>query len=177
MALDAGDKVYTLDGSISRIKQMYVTPSGQGDSRPLIPTSLEQILEWSASNGASTYNAGYVTHYAQFGVLRLMVYPTPTANDLITIFYTRLPTELVNPTDVPVIQEPYATECLVNGACFKAALFLKDPDAQLYKQLYEEAKAHLRGHLRRKQGSMTQSFRITRGDRIVPHDPSVDIRW
>lgn len=177
MATAAGSAVYTLDPTISRIKQMYITQSGNGQSRPLVPTSLEALLEWSASNGASDTNAGGVTHYSQFGLQRLYLYPTPTRVETITVFYTRLPTALSNAGDVPELQEPYVTECLVNGACFKAALFLKDPDAQLYKQLYEEAKGRLRGHLRRKQGAMTQQFRLTRGDRITPHDRSVDVRW
>lgn len=176
MTLTSGTSTYTMDTSIIRVKQMYVTPSGQARSRPLQPTSIEQILEWSASNGATVTNMGYVTHYAMFGIQDILFYPTPTAADVVTIYYVKQPTALSAVGDIPVIQEPYASNCLVEGACFQAALFLKDPDAQLYSQSFERAKQSLRAHLRRREGSMTRQFRITRGVPTVPHDPSVDTR-
>jgi hypothetical protein len=177
MTLTAGSAVYTLDSTILRIKQMYVTPVGQSQSQPLEPVSLEQLLEWSASGGASAANTGGVTHYALMGVNLIQFYPTPQAADTITVYYVRTPTALVDGTDVPVLQEPYVTECLVNGACYKAALFLKDPDAATFKQFYDAAARNLRGHLQRKKGSMTQQFRLTRGTAVVPHDPSTDLGY
>lgn len=176
MALTANTSTYTIDSAIARIKQMYVTPSGQGASRPLVPTSLEQILEWDANNGTSA-QTGSVTHYALVGIQKIRFWPTPTTADTITVYYVKLPTALSATSDVPVLQEPYVTECLVNGACFKAAVFLKDPDAALFKQLYDTSLRNLRGHLRRREGGMTKQFRVTRGDTVIPHDPSTDIRW
>lgn len=176
MTLTSGSAVYTLDTSILRIKQMYVTPSGQGQSRPLRPVSLEQILEWSASNGATASNQGSVEYYALLGTQKIHFYPTPSGTDTVTIYYVKLPTALSADADVPVLQEPYVAECLISGACYKAALFLKDPDAILFRQDYDQAIRKLRGHLRRKAGSMTKQFRITRGGTSAPHDPSTDIR-
>lgn len=177
MTLTANTAVYTLDTGLLRIKQMYVTPSGQGQSRPLVPTSLEQIFEWSASNGAAATNTGSVTHYAVFGTQNIQVYPTPSRADVITIYYVKLPTALSAAGDVPVLQEPYVSNCLVEGACFQAAMFLKDPDALLYKQNYDQAVRSLRAHLRRKEGSMTRQFRVTRAGSGIPHDPSTDVRY
>lgn len=176
MALTADKSTYTLDTSVLRIKQMYVTPSGQQQSRPLVPTSVEQILEWSASNGATSANQGSVTHFALIGTQKILFYPTPDAADVVTIYYVKLPTALSGASDVPVLQEPYVTECLVSGASYKAAVFLKDPDAELFKRDYEQSKRNLRGHLRRKHGSMTQQFRLTRDVTPAPHDPSTDVR-
>lgn len=176
MTLTSGQNVYELDDQILRIKQMYVTPSGQGPSRPLEPMSLEKILAWSASNGATPSNGGSVTHYALVGVNLIHFYPTPASADTVTVYYVKAPPPLVDDTDVPVIPEPYITECLTNGACYKAAIFLKDPDAPTFKQDYELAKRNLRGHLRRKAGAMTKQFNITRGGNLTPHDPSTDIR-
>lgn len=176
MTMTASTAVYTLDAGVLRIKQMYVTPSGQGQSRPLVPTSIEQILEWSSSNGASSSNTGSVTHYALLGTQNIQFYPTPASADVVTIYYVKLPTALSGAGDVPVLQEPYVSNCLVEGACFQAAMFLKDPDVMLYKRNYDEAMKSLRGHLRRKEGSMTRQFRLTRGDSVVPHDRSTDVR-
>lgn len=175
MTMTAAQAVYTLDTSISRIKQMYVTPSGQGPSRPLQPTSIEQILEWSASNGATQTSNGSVTYYAVFGITDIQFYPTPAAADVVTVYFVKLPTALSGDSDVPALGEPYASNCLVEGACFEAALFIKDPDAQLYKLRYDDAVKKLRGHLRRREGSMTRQFRDTRGGPGIPHDPSVDL--
>lgn len=168
-----GTSEYTLASSVLRIKQAYVTPSGGQQSRPLVPVSLEQVLEWLGDNpGNST-----PTHYCFVGRGKIKFFPTPAAADVVTYYYVALPTALSGSTDVPVLQEPYVTECLVNGACFKGAVFLKDPDAMLFKQLYDQALRRYRGHLRRREGSMTRQFRVTRGDVVVPHDPSVDRGW
>jgi hypothetical protein len=175
MALTANTAVYDLSTSIVRIKQMYVT-SGSGQSRPLIPTSLEQILEWRYSAGATAANGGSVTHYALFGVEKVQFYPTPTTADTVTIYYVKQPTELTADADLPILPEPYSSNLLVNGACFEAAVFLKDPDAPLFRQLYTEGIAALRAHMRKREGSMTRQFRFTRGDSVTPHDPSVDVR-
>lgn len=176
MTLTSGTAIYTLDSSLLRIKQMYVTPVGGTRSRPLEPTSIEQIIEWRTANGGSSANTGGVTHYALMGINEIEFYPTPSAADVVTVYYVKLPTALSADADVPVLQEPYVTECLENGAAYKAAVFLKDPDALLFKQDYENAKQRYRAHLRRKQGAMTQQFRITKGTVSVPHDRSTDIR-
>jgi hypothetical protein len=175
ITLTASSSVYTVATGILRVKQMYVTPSGQGASRPLQPISLEQLLEWSASNSGPV--TGGVTHYAFVGQTLIQFYPVPAAADVVTIYYVKLPTALSAAGDVPMFQEPYATECLVNGASFKAAVFLKDPDAALFKQLYDDATSRYRGHLRRREGSMTRQFRLTRGQVVTPSDPSVDMGW
>lgn len=175
MSLTANVAQYTLDAALLRIKQMYVTPSGQAQSSPLIPVSIEQILEWSASNGASVSNQGSVTHYAVLGIDQVYFYPTPQTADTITVYYVKLPTALSANADLPVLQEPYVTECLVNGASYHAAVYLKDPDSELFRRDYETARARFRGHLRRKVGAMTQQFRVT-GSEFRPSDPSVDAR-
>jgi len=177
ISLTGGTAVYTLSTSIMRIKQMYVSASADAPSRPLIPTSIEQLLEWSASNGAQATAQGSVTHYAMLGLQKIQFYPTPAASDTVTAYYVKLPTALSSASDVSVLQEPYSSKLLIEGACYQAAMFLKDPDALLYKQNYDEALRAYRGHLRRKGGAMTQAFRLTGGTAYVPHDRSVDVRY
>lgn len=171
MTLTAGATTYTLPSGAVRIKQMTVT-SGGVTFRPLVPTSIEQILEWQAQNGGIAAVNGTVSHYAILGVDEMVVWPTPSAADTITVYYVKQPTALSGSSDVPSIPEPYATRCLENGALYEAALFAKDPDAPVYKAEYEMAKRELRGHLRRMQGAMTRQFRITRGDSHRFHDRS-----
>jgi hypothetical protein len=177
MSLTAGQSTYTMASTVIRVKQMYVTAAGSGQSRPLVPTSLEQILEWSAANGANTTSQGQVTHFACWGVADITFYPTPTAADVITVYYVTLPTFLSGDGDLSVLTEPYASNCLTEGAAYQAAKFLKDPDALLYRQEYDASLKAFRGNLSRRNGSMTRQFRLTRGDRVTPHDPSTDIRY
>lgn len=174
MALTASQNIYTLDTSIGRIKQMYVTPVGSTASYPLEPVSIEEMITLNAGTAASNPNTGGPNRYAVFGINDIQFYPTPTSADTVTIYYVKFPTALSAGTDVPAIPEPYATECLVNGACYHAAIFAGDPQAQAYRQDYETAKARLRGHLRRFQGSYTRQFRTVPPQNRAPHDPSVD---
>lgn len=174
-ALTPGTYSYSLPSAVVRIKQMTITASN-GTSRPLVPVSIEQILEWQSQYATPATAYGDVTHYALIGLSKIILFPTPQAADTLNLWYVKQPTALSGSSDVPAIPEPYATRCLENGAAFELALFAKDPDAPVYKAEFELAKRQLRSHLRRVQGAMTQQFRITRGDRIAPHDPSTDIR-
>lgn len=176
MTMTAAQSVYTLDANLVRIKAMYVTPVNSTQSRPLEPISIEELLEFTAGTGIAQPNTGGPNRYALMGINTVQFYPTPSSADTITVYYVKLPTALSGNTDVTILPEPYATELLVNGACYKAAIFLKDPDAGVWQQAYEAEKMKLRGHLRRKQGAYTRSFRIVGGRIVAPHDPSVDIR-
>ncbi len=178
MTLTSGQSVYTIDATISRIKAMYCTPAGGTQLAPLQPVSIEQILLWNtATGGATAVNTGGATHYAIFGLNDIQFYPQPTAADVVTIYYVKLPTVLSAASDVPGIPEPYASNCLKSGGLYRASLYLKDPDATLYAQDFERSKQALRGHLRRKEGAGTKQFRVL-SDRpwVYPHDPSTDIR-
>lgn len=174
MACTANSYVYTLPSAAVRIKQLTFTGNGAGIDDVMIPTSIEQILEWRSNGGD---NAGQPTHYAVNGLTEIAIYPTPTSsNDTINVWYVKQPTALSGNTDTPALPEPYGTRCLENGACYEAAIFAMSPMAQTFKVEYETAKAQLRSHLRRMQGAMTRQFRVTKGDFRFPHDPSVDIR-
>lgn len=174
VALSVGTYVYTTDAAVLRIKTAWITRADGSETRALQQVSPEQIVDWRQSNGTPTGD-GVVTHYAMMGYNQLVVWPTPTAADELSLFYVGLPTALSDATDVPVIQEPYVTECLVNGACFKAALFLGDPNWEIYKKLFEEARARFRGHLNRKRGTSVLQFR-TPDVAVTPTDLSADVR-
>lgn len=175
MTLTANTSTYTLDSQIARIKQMRVTPVGSTQSLPLEPVSVEEMLVLTAGTTSSQPNTGGPNRYTVFGVDKIQFYPTPTSADTVTMYYVKYPTALSADADTPSIPEPYATELLVNGACYKGAVFADDPKAQLFQQAFEVWKDRLRGHLRRKTGSFTRQFRLTGTTGVVPHDPSVDL--
>lgn len=174
MTMTSGTATYSLDSSVVRIKQMYCTPVNGTQGRPLEPVSLEQILEWSWANANANQSGGGVRYYALFGASKIQFFPTPSDASVITIYYVKQPTALSADGDLPIIPEPYAGNIIFNGACYQASLFLKDPDAQLFKQDFERGKQQLRGHLRRREGAMTRQFRQTKQTPFRPHDPSTD---
>lgn len=176
MVMTPSTNIYTLDSSISRVKQMYVVPVNGTVSLPIEPVSIEEMIALTSGQTTGQPNTGGANRYCIFGLNDIQFYPTPSSADTVTVYYVKTPTALVANGDVPGIPEPYATECLVSGACIKAAYFVNDPDVQAYQQAYEMAKRSLRGHLRRKSGAYTKHFRLTGWSNYPPHDPSVDIR-
>lgn len=175
MALTANTNSYTLPAGIIRIKEMYVTYNGVQFS-PVRQTNLDEILRRRVAAGGASVTQGTITHYALLGLTEFEVYPSPASADVITIYYVALPTALSADADVPILQEPYVSSILSDGACALAADFKSDPQQQSYAQMYETGKAKFRAHLARRQGNQTQQFAIGGGYSWPPHDPSTDVR-
>ena len=177
MTLTAGTASYTLSSSIARIKEMYVTPVGAQQTQPLQLTTLDYILRRRQSTGGTAVATGYTSHYALLGINDLELFPTPQAADVLTIWYVALPTALSAGTDVPILQEPYASKVLEYGALAEAADFKGDPAEQEYRGLYEQWLQRYRAHLNRKRGTQPGQFQVFPGRSYPPHDPSRDVCW
>lgn len=171
----AGTDTYTLASTIERIINIYVTPVGALRSRALQLTSIEDIINRKVGTTTSSDQGYLVTHYALLGIDQLVVWPTPQAADVATVYYVSLPTALSGNTDVPILHEPWASKLLFYGACADAASFKGDPDQQNYAALFEMWLGRYRTHLNRKRGESTTQFRIASGPFLPPHDPSTDI--
>lgn len=167
---------YTLSASISRLKTVVSTPVGGQVTTPLRRRTIDQILTYrSAAVGPNASN-GTVWAYCLIGLNELELYPTPQAADVLTFYYTAFPTPLSANGDVPILPEPYATDCLVFGGSAKMAQFSGDPDMSWYQQLYDDSIARLRTHLNRLSGRITGQFNVQDDMIWPPHDPSTDIR-
>lgn len=88
----AGD--YTLDSRILRVLA-WSWASGGSTYRPR-RVSLNDILRLRSNTSTGTPQA-----YTVVGSNLLMVYPTPAAADVLTIYYVPRPSQLVSPTDTP----------------------------------------------------------------------------
>lgn len=174
--LTAGEGTYTMPAQVVRVKQITTQAVGQtGNSAPLRMVGLEEILERRRyATGAST---GTVTHYALAGLNELHVWPTPSTADTLTFYYVYQPDPLQNDTDVPILQEPYASKILEYGALAELGDFLlgaADPSTQQYRQLYETWMQRFRAHLVRRAGGKTVQLAVVGGYPPYPHDPSAD---
>jgi hypothetical protein len=176
MTLTVNEASYLMPPEVMRIKVMHLTPAGSTNyNHPMYPVSLEQILEWR-SGGISGQGSGQPSHYAHIGYQQLEVYPTPNSADTITIYYVGLPTALGANGDIPVIQEPYASQLLEYGALAELGDFLHHPSTIEYRQLFEDWKRRFRSHINsRKRGAGVLALRVGQ-DFYPPHDPSTDLR-
>src|SRR5215471_4560033 len=102
------------------------------------------------------------------------LWPTPGGADTMTIYYVGYPPLLSAGTDVPQLDEPYASKLLEFGALIDASDYIKDILAgYTYPQSFQDWMYRYRQHLSRKQGTQSLTFRNPTGT-MVPHDNSTD---
>lgn len=177
LTLTAGTASYTLSSSIIRIKEMFVTPVGSVQTLPLQQTNLDQILRYRAGSSNVSVSNGSVSHYSLSGLSQLEFWPTPGNADVVTIYSVALPTALSGNTDVPILQEPWNSSLLSDGACALAADFKSDPQQSFYQASYEQGKQRFRAHLARRQGNQVQQLGLYGAMPVRPHDPSTDLGY
>lgn len=177
---------YQIDPLIIRFKMLAIQPeNSDAFGAPLEATSLEHILQLRQGNPVSAINDGSPTKYALLGLAgdrnsgdghgQLELWPTPTAVDLLLVYFVYLPQPLQGDGDVPVLQEPWGSDLLEQGASFKGAQFLRDLDMMpFYRDEYERGKRRFRAHMNRRQQGPVQALRFAHQHRWVP-SPSVDL--
>jgi hypothetical protein len=157
MSLTAGSGSYALPAQVARIRQMSVQPSGSTVfNAPLILTTLDEILQRRQAGQQGSYPQA--THYTMVGINGFEVWPTPSAADVITIYYVSYPTALSANTDVPVFEEPYASKILEYGALAEAGDFKGDPATGQWAADYTDWMGRYRAHLERKRGIIPGQF-------------------
>lgn len=174
MTLTAGAFSYTLPSAIHEIKGMFVTPTNGVQYGPLQPVTLDEIIRRRQAAGGTSQPYGQVSHYALLGMTEFELWPTPQGADVLTVYYSALPTPLSAGTDVPILPEPYASKLIEFGALMEAADFVKDPFGYLaYAGEYDQWLQDFRAYLNRK-GPRANAFEVPPYRRYPPHDPSVD---
>lgn len=162
MTLTSGSASYTFPAGVARVKQMIVKPAGSTQfNPPLIRTTLDEILS-RRQFGGDTATSGTVisqsTHYTLLGINDFEVWPTPSAADVITIYYAAFPTPLSANGDVPVLEEPYGSKILEYGALAQAGDFKGDPATADWQASYDTWVAKYLDHLKQKGGDLPGQF-------------------
>lgn len=176
MALTANTSSYTLPSAVIRIEFMQCSVAST--TYPvMIETTLQRLLNLRVQSTPSAVGAPPY-YYTLVGENQLEIYPPAAGTETVTIFYSYLPTPLVNAGDVPSLPEPYASNLLIYGALVEGADFSKEmlTGVQGYAQMYQYWLSKLRTHLSRRKGAGVKQFDIVGSGLFTPHDPSTDIR-
>lgn len=174
--LAADTATYTLPDVVKRIKWAYVTPVSGTSSAALEPVSLEEIIRMRVGTTSSSISNGTVCYYALSGNSLIDFYPTPASADTVTIYYVKLPTALSQPTDVPEMDEPFASKLLEYGALAEGADFKRDPSEQMYRGLHQDWMRRYKVHLNRKEGGVAKQIPVYPGALRVPPANDLDFR-
>jgi hypothetical protein len=158
MNCTAGAYSYTFPTAVARSKQMQVRPYGSTLlNAPLVRTTLDELLQRRQSGGDSPL-AGQPTHDALLGISDFELWPTPAAADVILIWYVQFPVPLAANSDLPVLEEPYASKLLEFGALVDAGDFNGDPSVQSWQADFDTWTTRYMAHLERKQGIIPGQF-------------------
>ena len=148
MTLTAGTADYTLDTAALLIKDIYVTSAGS--TYGFEEVTMAQMIELRRRSSTSGSPSRF---YAVSGGNLLMVYPTPSAADVLTLFYVPRPAALsvtsASPDEIPV-EYHKAVEyfALAEGADYDDDQ--TSAQGQRYREEYERWVMKARKYLNRK---------------------------
>jgi hypothetical protein len=135
MNLAAGTADYTLDTGILLVKDLYLSSGGStyGLTEVTVPQMIELRRSTSTTNSPSLY-------YAVAGGNLFMVYPTPSAADVITLYYVPRPVTLstagASPDEIPVeFHKAVEFYALAEGADYDDDQ--TSAQGQRYRELYD----------------------------------------
>jgi len=177
VALNPNLNQYQMPTQAKRIKWMTIMQQGQNFyGPPLRLVSMDEILWRRVASGGSGFTNGTATHYAFSGPNNIDVWPTPGAADTMLMYYVAYPTPLAANTDVPQIDEPYASKLIEYGTLIDASEYIKDTIATYqFPQVFNDWMYRFRQHMSRKEGTQSKDFRIPGPRYPAPHDRSMDI--
>lgn len=135
----ANDYDYTLSASLLAINEVYVTDASNSVRYRLVRCSPQEILNYRV--GTQFVGAPPVRFYAVDGFRLLMVYPTPTAADTLTIYGVPRPTALSAGSDTNTDIPDEWQNAIEYYATWQAARFINDAASQngaTWKAMYEE---------------------------------------
>lgn len=180
VSLAASVSDYTLDTTILAVTSAYTTSSGT--SRQVELVTVDELLGLRSQNASSS---SPVTHMALAGADLLLVYPTPSAADTLTVYYVPRPTAMSasgnDPSNATYGGIPVEWHKAIElYMCAEAADDDDDQSSaqgQRYRDSYEQWIRRIRNEARTKWGpynprAVVNAHRRSRGF----HDNSTDRR-
>jgi hypothetical protein len=172
MTLTAGTDDYELSTSILQVKTIYASTTS--DDLPFEQVSEVDIVRLRRAAGGSGSASRY---YALAGGNLLMIYPTPDAADVLTVYYVPRPATLTAGGDTPSEIPAEYHKAVRFYALGEAADYDDDKSAQegdRYRALYQMELQKMRKYLSRK-GNLRLGRAVVGRRRPVPAHPSSDV--
>lgn len=143
--LTSGSYDYTIGTGIVAINEVFLTDASNSVRSRLRRVSPQEILDYRV--GTQFAGAPPVAFYALDGYNLLMVYPTPTGADTITIYGTGRPATLTAGSDTPSEVPVEWQELVEFYASWRAGMFINDAASQngaTWLKLYEDGLKQMR---------------------------------
>ena len=160
----------------------YITSVGTDGTiwGPMKMVTFDEILRNRAyaSGAASTTGAPYLYAFRSSNAPSIEIWPPAAGGEVLTFYGQLLPTVLVNDGDVPIIPEPYGSNCLIFGAAAQAAEFKQNYLMMgQYAQEQDLWIARLRGFNNTRVGDDVQQFQVVGYRQAIPPTNSVDVPY
>jgi hypothetical protein len=143
---------YTLSTTILALEEMFVTPVGQTQAYLMYRKTPGEIIQMRVGASGGTPP---VRFYALNGATTLMVYPTPTAADVITYYNVPRPATLSSPADTPSDIPVEWHKAIEYYGCFRAAQYTDNSSSQMgqmWQKLYEAELIAIKKAMRQRGG-------------------------
>ena len=152
MTLTAGDGDYELPSSVLVVNDITVTNASDGQTLPLAPIPVEELLWRRRYPGATP-----VRYYAFQGANLLSLYPTPDSPDTLSMYYVPFPAVLSASLDTLLSagvlpQFHYIVELYVKAKAGEYNDHASSQNGMVYMQQYMTEVRKARGRIRREQG-------------------------
>lgn len=169
ISITAGLNKYTFPSvDVVRVHRIEYIPTGSTQQYPLRLSSINEMdAIWGIQQVITSSYPMYAILWGYPGntnTLQIQLYPNPSQNGNLNIFYYGLPVEMVadaDPSDIPTGWEDLA----VKYAAYKCLQKGKDPRWQEFKALYEEA---LNGMIAKTREYHDQAGQFVTGIGAVP---------
>lgn len=138
MTLTAGSYDYTLPTQVMSLTDIYLTDASTSVWYRLQRKASDEIIMFRV--GTQFQGSPPVRWYAVQGFNMLMVYPTPTAADVLTLYYVPRPTALAATSDTPSLIPAEWQKAIEYYACWQAGKYMNDAPSQngnTFMALYE----------------------------------------
>lgn len=161
MTTTSGSADYDMSQNISQLVELYVTGTdglNQRMMRVMPADILDYRMTWSDSDSPSR-------RYAVQGHNQLMLWPTPSSADTITLYYVPAPSTLSASSDVPSLVPPQYHQALEYYALAEMADYDDDQSSamgQSYLARYEQLVVRARREAMRMGGRRMAPARVGR---------------
>ena len=163
-ALVPNQTAMVVPAGIHKIEYVSPTDSSGQVWGPMRTTQFEEILRLRAWQGGQV-STGAPSRYAirAGGAPTVEFWPMANGGEVLTFFGWGLPSPMLNPTDVPIIPEPY-TKVIEYGALIHASEYQKDLlMIQQFEQDYADWKGRFLGYKNKMGTSQPDQFVVEFG--------------